>query len=425
MKHISTLLLLSSIFALPAFATKLTAKEVIFEAAAQNTIAPTLFIDCRRCDLNYIRTEIKFVNYVRDPELADIHVFVTDVPTVGGGRVYQFAFIGRQQFEGTRYTLDHFIDHNKTSDEIRRELTRQIQLGVSSFVLRTPLAQQFVVTYNDQNGTVQQNREEDAWDYWVFQAYIGSVQFNMESNQSNLNSRWGIFADRVTEAWKIRIRPYFNYGYVKIQTDERSEPVFRSNQRHGMDNYALKSINDHWSAGIFATYLTFSQRNIKHEIHISPGIEYSIFPYEESTRKAIKFTYMVGYGYNAYYNETIFNTTQETLFGQQFRGVVNIRQPWGSIETGLVGSHYLHDIDRHRVEFYGQTNLRVFEGFSLSFQAEYNIIRDQLSLPKGSASLEEVLLRQRELATDFFFSSSIAITYTFGSKFTNIVNTRF
>jgi hypothetical protein len=46
-------------------------------------------------------------------------------------------------------------------------------------------------------------------------------------------------------------------------------------------------------------------------------------------------------------------------------------------------------------------------------------------LPKGEASLEEVLLRQRELATDYSFSGSVAITYTFGSKFANIVNTRF
>jgi hypothetical protein len=36
-----------------------------------------------------------------------------------------------------------------------------------------------------------------------------------------------------------------------------------------------------------------------------------------------------------------------------------------------------------------------------------------------------VLLQERELATDFSFSTAIALTYTFGSKYTNIVNTRF
>ena len=28
--------------------------------------APKVYIDCRRCDMNYIKTEIPFVNYVRD-----------------------------------------------------------------------------------------------------------------------------------------------------------------------------------------------------------------------------------------------------------------------------------------------------------------------------------------------------------------------
>jgi hypothetical protein len=82
-------------------------------------------------------------------------------------------------------------------------------------------------------------------------------------------------------------------------------------------------------------------------------------------------------------------------------------------------------LKRRRVEFFGHTSVRLFEGFSLQFLAVYDVVRDQLSLPKGEATLEEILLRQRELATDYNFSTSIAITYTFGSKFTNIVNTRF
>ena len=158
---------------------------------------------------------------------------------------------------------------------------------------------------------------------------------------------------------------------------------------------------------------------------MSPGIEYSLLPYELATRRAITLTYQVGYGYYDYHRETIFNKNEETLFKHQLKGVVNIKQPWGNIETGLVGSHYLHDFNRRRVEFYGQTSVRLFEGFSLAFQAEYDVIRDQLSLPKGEATLEEVLLKQRELATNFSFSSSIAITYTFGSRYANIVNTRF
>lgn len=389
------------------------------------TGAPLVYIDCRRCDFDYIRTELTFVNYVRDPELADIHVFVTDESTAGGGSEYQFSFIGKRKFSGTHYTLKHHIDHNATSEEIRTQLTEYLKLGLTSFVLQTPLATQFNIEYTGNGKGKFKQVEHDPWDFWVFQAYVGSIELNLESNKSEFDSRWGIFADRVTEKWKFRIRPYFNLDRVKIETADRDKPVISTQHRHGLDSWAIKSLNDHWSAGFFGTYLTYSGRNIKNQFIGSPGIEYSIFPYQVSTRKSIKFTYLMGYGYHRYYEETIYGKTDETLFNHQFEGVVNIQQPWGSVEMGLEASQYLHDLERRRIEFFGQTSVRLFEGFSLRFQAVYDVIRDQLSLPKGEATLEEILLRQRELATDYNFSTSVAITYTFGSKFTNIVNTRF
>jgi len=387
--------------------------------------APFIYLDCRRCDYDFLRTNITFVNYVRDPELADIHVFVTDEETGGGSREYQFTFIGKNDFEGSEHTLTHVVDRDATLDERRNALQKFVKMGIVSFILKTPLGTHFNIDY-ESDGTEQLSQEiNDPWNNWVFEAYIGRVRFDLESNQSELNSRWGIFADRVTEEWKLRVRPYFNYGRIKIQTAVNEEPVISEQRRHGLDSYAIKSLNNHWSIGIFGDYLTYNGRNIRHEFLISPGIEYNIFPYEVATRRSITFSYQIGYGYLDYFEETIYNKTRENLFNHKIEGVVNIHQPWGTIETGLVGSHYLHNFARRRLEFYGQTSVRLFEGFSLTLQAEYDVIQDQLSLPKGEASLEEVLLKQRELATDFSFSTSIAITYTFGSQYANIVNTRF
>jgi hypothetical protein len=369
--------------------------------------------------------ELTFVNYVRDPELADIHIFVTEEETAGGGTEFQFSFIGKNIFEGTSHKMKHVIDRDATMDQRRTALKKYVKMGIASFMLQTPLGTQFNINYVGSDEEKVTQKVSDPWKNWVFEAYIGRVRLDLESNQSEFNSRWGIFADKVTDQWKLRIRPYFNYGRVRIQTSKNEEPVVSEQRRHGMDSYAIKSIDQHWSAGLFGTYLTFNGRNTKHEFNISPGIEYSIFPYKEATRKSITFTYQIGYSYLDYFEETIYDKTQENLFNHQIEAVVNIQQPWGTIETGLEGSHYLHDFARRRIEFYGQTSVRVFEGFSLTFQAVYDVIQDQLSLPKGEASLEEVLLKQRELATDFSFTSSIAITYTFGSQFANIVNTRF
>ncbi|MGC9343602.1 MAG: hypothetical protein ACP5E3_12940 [Bacteroidales bacterium] len=419
------------------FILQLIMSLTIFNALGQRNIkdsisveehllkTPYVYLDCRGCDADYIKTELTFVNYVRDPEMADIHVFLTDERTAAGGEELQFSFIGQKKFEGTSYTLKHHISPNATIDERRKIIKEYLNMGFASYMLQTPLGINFSISYSDSLEIEQKTQADDPWNFWIFQAYIGGLELEMESNQTIFDSRWGIFADHVSEEWKLRFRPYFNFDLNNIQTSDNDEPVISRLRRHGIDSYAIKSLNDHWSAGVFGTYYTFNGNNIRNRVIISPGIEYSIFPYELATRKSITFAYLAGYGYYDYYETTIFDKNEENLFHHSLRGAVNIQQPWGSVETGLIGSHFLHDFSKGRIELYAESSVRLFEGFALRFEVEYEVIRDQISLPRGEASLEDVLLQQRELATDFSFSTEIALTYTFGSKYTNIVNTRF
>lgn len=386
---------------------------------------PYVYLDCRRCDSDYIKTELTFVNYVRDPEMADIHVFLTEERIAAGGEELQFSFIGQRQFAGTSYTLKHYISPNATFDERRQAIKRYLKMGFASYMLQTPLGSNFSISYSDSMEVDQEQQMDDPWNLWIFQAYIGGVELEMESNQTVFDSRWGIFADHVSDEWKLRVRPYFNFDLNNIQASDSDEPVISRRRRHGVDSYAIKSLSDHWSAGVFGSYYTYNSRNIRHRIILSPGFEYSIFPYELATRRAITFTYLTGYGYYDYYETTIFDKNEENLFHHSLKGTVNIQQPWGSIETGLIGYHFLHDFSKSRIEFYAESSVRLFEGFSLRFAADYEVIRDQLSLPRGEATLKEVLLQQRELETNYSFSTEIALTYTFGSKYMNIVNTRF
>jgi len=53
-----------------------------------------------------------------------------------------------------------------------------------------------------------------------------------------------------------------------------------------------------------------------------------------------------------------------------------------------------------------------------------NHVRHQINLPAGSASLEDVLLQQKQIATDFETGFRVGVSYTFGSAFNNIINTR-
>jgi hypothetical protein len=99
-------------------------------------------------------------------------------------------------------------------------------------------------------------------------------------------------------------------------------------------------------------------------------------------------------------------------------------QPWGNIYAELEGSHFFHDMRQNRLVFEGRFNVRIVKGLSLSLGNNFQLINDQRSLPKRDISFEELLLAQRQAATSFRLSGRMGISYTFGSIYNNIVNTR-
>ena len=58
--------------------------------AAESVAAPAaplrVFLNCPTCDFDYIRTAIPWVDYVRDPRQAQVHLLVTILRTAPGGR---------------------------------------------------------------------------------------------------------------------------------------------------------------------------------------------------------------------------------------------------------------------------------------------------------------------------------------------------
>ena len=88
-------------------------------------------------------------------------------------------------------------------------------------------------------------------------------------------------------------------------------------------------------------------------------------------------------------------------------------------------SNFLDDAGKNRISVFGNANVRIVRGLSLSFFGTVARVRDQVFLPRRGASDEEVLLRQRDLQTDFNYSLNINLRFTFGSIFNNIVNPRF
>jgi hypothetical protein len=85
----------------------------------------------------------------------------------------------------------------------------------------------------------------------------------------------------------------------------------------------------------------------------------------------------------------------------------------------------MHDFSKNRLSLYSSDGIRIFKGLSLNICESLNLIYDQLTLPKGGTTLNEVLLYQKQLATQYSYYGMIGLTYTFGSIYYNIVNPRF
>src|SRR5687767_13405592 len=97
-----------------------------------------VFIDCNFCDMDFLRTEIGWIDHMRDRADAHVHILVIRQTTGGGGGEYTFEFIGLRQFTGRADTLKHVSTVDDTQDVIRRGLARVIKVGLVPFVAQTP-----------------------------------------------------------------------------------------------------------------------------------------------------------------------------------------------------------------------------------------------------------------------------------------------
>jgi len=381
--------------------------------------APKVYIDCNECDLDYIRTEIMFVNYVRDRKEADVHILITTQDTGSGGREYTVNFIGLNECTEVKNILTFASNKTQTADEIRNGLTQVLKMGLIGYAARTPIQPRLGVSFLDR---VDPTSVKDRWNFWVFSFSLNGSKWG-EISQKQTFLRGNVSANRVTPASKLRLG--LSGDYSKSEFSYEDSMILSESDSATFDGLYVKSLNEHWSAGIFLTIDTSTYRNIRLKVNPSPAIEYNVFRYSESTRRQLRFLYRLNLSQVRYRDVTIYDKTKESLFGQSLEATFEVKEPWGSAEASIQGSHYFHNLKMNRLELNGEVSLRLFKGLSLTVDARYERVRDQLSLPKGELLLEELLLRQRELATDYNYSLSVGLSYTFGSIYSNVVNPRF
>ena len=381
--------------------------------------AVKVFVDCNYCDLDFIRTEITFVNYVRDPNQADVHILISQQQTGGGGTEYTLTLIGKNAFVQNNDTLRYISNITNTEDEQRRGLATILRKGLFQYALKTPVAEFLSVSYSRPS---QQQTIEDTWNFWVFSLNLNSF-LNGEKSSNTTYIYSTLSANRTTQDWKIRLSASSDYKENTYEYGTLKEKFIT--RGYYFDGLWVKSLDDHWSAGITGAIISSTYRNIDLSGRIAPAIEYNFFPFSESTRRQLRVLYKVGGIQNNYVDSTIYDKTEEFLFDHSLSVTLELRQQWGSISLSVLGAEHLRDLKKYNAQIYGNMSLRLFEGLSLNLYGSFRQIRDQIALSKGGTSQAQVLTRQREIATNYSYYASVGIGYTFGSIYNNVVNSRF
>ncbi len=386
-------------------------------------LALKVYIDCNRCDIDFIHREIPYVNYVRDRQEAQVHLLITKQLTGSGGTEYRLNFIGLKEFDGINEETVYNSSPDETSDKTRRGYTRMISFGLMRYVATTPLVDGLNLQYSDSLGKISENQTvEDNWKSWVFDIRVIG-QLDEQESYSSISSESDLGARKITPDWKVEFGASYDQSNNKYRYD--GEEYLSSKTSFSIRNLTVKSLNDHWSLGARAGIYSSTYGNTLFSGSFAPAVEYNYFPYFESNRKQIRFQYRVGYGYVFYQDSTIYDKMEEGLFSHQLSVAADFRQPWGSINLSLQGSNYLHDFSKNSLKMWAGFYFRIFKGLSLSISGDAAVIHDQLSLTKGGATEEEILLRQKQIASQYDYSLKIGFSYTFGSIYNNVVNPRF
>jgi hypothetical protein len=390
--------------------------------------APTrlrVFLDCD-CFSQFMREEIEWVDFVRQPQDADVTVLSASSSTGGGGREVVLRFIGAGRLQGVDNELKSVSQSNDTEDARRRLMLRTMTAGLLWYAERAGVGGALKIDVEGGvTGQSQTAVKDDPWRAWVFSVRGGGSLDRQESNKE-WNWEASVSADRVTEKWILSFNVNSDTQHEEFNLDEEDEEPFKVVRRERNVNwFGARGLGPHWSIGLDGGVSSSTFGNQRFAFSLAPTVEYNIYPYADYASRQLRIQYAIGVDHARYNEITLFDKLRETNPGHSVEVSLQQVQKWGELDLGFEFRQYLHDTSKYRVEVNGELSFRITRGLSLDLDGSASRIRDQLSLPRRGATPEEVLLRLRELQSSYQVDFSVDLTYRFGSIFNNIVNPRF
>jgi len=427
MKRISQLLLPLWVMAVAVFTLPAAGQQ---EGEDIRNGSLRVFLECaaRGCESSHFRTEITYVNWVRDVQDAQLHIIMTSQST-GSGDQFLLDFIGREDLEGTDDQLTYSHSDTDSDDARIQGLTGVLAVGVARYALLAGHESPFTVgtrrlaSERPEMPPGLQGEVVDPWNYWVF-SVGGDVRIEREDSKKENRYNGNFSANRTTEMWKISITGRGTYTDKDLETSGGwGEYDSKSGSADARLYYTLA---ERWSVGLDGGVGTSTRDNKDFSGQFGSGVEYSFFPYRDWTRRKMTVQGLVYARYADYEKMTQFNKMSETVWEGSLRWGLGFRQPWGTANLNATAEAFLHDpTSLYRLSFGGRLSYRIARGLEWNVGGSISKIRDQIFLPLEDLSDDDILLGRRQLPTDSRWEVSTGFSFRFGSIYNNIVNNRF
>ena len=386
-----------------------------------------VYLECSECYHNEIKEEMTFVQYVRDRAESDVHIKTHSEWLTGGSRRVHLQLLGQGTYAALTDTFTIACESWESATQVHDKIEQHIRAGLVRFMAYSNNLAQIRVEQlaADTAGTPAEPAavREDPWDHWKVQISAwGYASGESTYDYKNINS--SLRAYRVTKANKFTISLNNSYNESLFEYPDGSEflSLARSNSLAASH---VHSIAERVSIGGFAEAMTSTYYSLKEHFFAGPGIEYSFFPYEESSYRHLMLQYRINGHIVNYIEETLYDKTEETVINQSIKLAYLTRKDWGQVEIDLTGGNYLHDMSLATASLYSRVDLNVISGLSLNLSGGITYANDQIYLPKLGATEEETLLRLKQLKTNYTYWSNVGFSFTFGSSDASLVNTRF
>lgn len=395
----------------------------MFQSFSQDENASLrIFLDCNTCDNSYIKQNLKNVQFVRDQTFADVHLFFTRQTNGSGGRFYEIDFIGKNKFEDVNDQFSFSTDTNMSDDDVRNMILEFLKLGLVRYWVKKGQADVINISVAERENKYVEEEEKDPWNSWVFGLYAKG-DIDGEESKKKLDVNFSISAKRVTESNKLSYR--MGYSEKRSIFSYEDEDIVATRTTRSVNISDVISIGGKWSAGAFGGFGSSVYRNKYFYWSFKPAVEYNFFDYSESAQKQLTLSYRNGVEFNDYIETTVFGKDKEQLWEHELNLGGKVQQKWGNIYGEASFEQYLHDTTLNALSFYLGANVRIFKGFGFNLSGDYSISGNQINLPAGDVSLEELLLQQQQVASGFEYSLNIGLSYSFGSIYNTVVNPRF